>query len=316
MLKYNLFCVIIQKICKWGAKMKLERLIGILTILLQNERVTATRLAERFEVSRRTIIRDIDALCMAGIPIVTQQGYGGGISIAEGFRLDKSILTKSELALIISGIKGIGTVSEKAQIANTLDKLGANAAVDTPVVVDLASFYKEDLTDKIETIKQAIAKQRLIQFVYHYEKGESQRCIEPYLVIFQWAAWYVFGFCRKRMDWRLFKLNRLRQLSLLDEAFEVREMPPEHTNFNKHLQDDKWVTALFDASVEYQLVESYGFESFVKTNDGLYFEAGFTHMEYMTSWLLSFGDKVRVLEPPELVCEIKRIAKNIFSQYA
>ena len=295
--------------------MKLERLIGILTILLQNERVTAAQLAKRFEVSHRTIIRDIDALCLAGIPLVTHQGYGGGISIAEGFKLDKSILTKAELGLIISGIKGIGSVSEQAQVDNALDKLGANSAAATPVIVDLASFYKEELTDKIESIKQAIANEKIISFTYDYAKGESKRNIEPHLVLFQWTAWYVFGFCLLRKDWRLFKLNRLWGLKTLEKSFAKREIPPEHSNFNKHLNEDKWLVAVFDKSVRYKLIESYGHESFFETKEGLHFEVGFTHTDYMISWLLGFGDKVRVLEPPEVIAEIKRLAKNIFSQY-
>ena len=145
--------------------MKLDRLMGILTILSQNDRVTAPYLAERFEVNRRTINRDIDALCQAGIPIVTHQGTGGGISIAEGFKLDKSILTAGELSGIIAALKGIGSVSEQTQIERTLDKLGANSdavvSLHEPVVIDLASYYKGHLTEKIETIKQAIlGKQR------------------------------------------------------------------------------------------------------------------------------------------------------------
>jgi len=101
--------------------MKLDRLIGILTILLQNDRVTAPYLAEKFEVNRRTIGRDIDTLCQAGIPIITHQGARGGISIAEGFRLDKSVLTTDELAGIIAALKGIGSVSEASYIERTLD---------------------------------------------------------------------------------------------------------------------------------------------------------------------------------------------------
>lgn len=102
--------------------MKLDRLLGILTILLQNERVTAPYLAGKFEVTRRTIGRDIDALCQAGIPVVTHQGSGGGISIADGFKLDKSILTADELSGIIAALKGIGSVSERSGIEKTLDK--------------------------------------------------------------------------------------------------------------------------------------------------------------------------------------------------
>jgi len=106
--------------------MKLDRLLGILTILLKNDRVTAPQLAEKFEVTRRTIGRDIDAICQAGIPIVTHQGGGGGISIADGYKLDKSILTADELSSMIAALKGIGSVSEKSQVERTLDKLSAN----------------------------------------------------------------------------------------------------------------------------------------------------------------------------------------------
>src|SRR5215469_11482825 len=103
--------------------MKLDRLLGILTVLLQNDRITAPELAEKFEVNRRTIGRDIDTLCRAGIPVVTHQGIGGGISIAEGFKLDKSILTSDELSGIIAALKGIGSVSDQSRIERTLDKL-------------------------------------------------------------------------------------------------------------------------------------------------------------------------------------------------
>ena len=167
--------------------MKLDRLLGILTILLQNERVTAPRLAERFEVNRRTIGRDIDALCRTGIPVVTHQGAGGGISIAEGFKLDKSVLTADELSGIIAALKGIGSVSDRSNIKRTLDKLRVNSdavvSLREPVVIDLASYYKGQLTSKIETIKRAVLETRLIEFDYFYDKGESHRRIEPYFVI-------------------------------------------------------------------------------------------------------------------------------------
>ena len=124
--------------------MKIDRLLGILTVLLQNTRVTAPYLAEKFEVNRRTIGRDIDTLCQAGIPIITHQGTGGGISIAEGFKLDKRLLTTDELTGIIAALKGIGTLSEQSRIERTLDKLGANSdsvvSLHEPIVIDLASY--------------------------------------------------------------------------------------------------------------------------------------------------------------------------------
>ena len=299
--------------------MKLDRLLGILTVLLQKDRVTAPYLAEKFEVNRRTIGRDIDALCQAGIPIVTHQGTGGGISIAEGFKLDKSVLTTTELSGIIAALKGLGSVSEQSHIERTLEKLGANSeavvSMTEPVVIDLASHYKGDLTAKIETIKQSILENKLIEFDYISDKGESHRRIEPYIVVFQWSSWYVFGFSMERMDWRMFKLQRLWNLSVSNEPFAMRDIPLERRDFNWQLTDDKKLVALFDKSVKYLLVESYGLKSFKETDDGLYFEVGYTNHSYIIGWLLSFGDKVKVLEPIELASEIQTKAKNIYSRY-
>lgn len=300
--------------------MKLDRLLGILTILLQNNRITAPQLAERFEVTRRTIGRDIDALCQAGIPIVTHQGGGGGISIAEGFKLDKSILTTDELSDMIAALKGIGSVSEKSQLERTLDKLSANkdtvVSLREPIVIDLASHYKDSLMPKIKLIKQAIMKQKLIEFDYYYEKGQTHRRIEPYFVIFQWMAWYVYGFCLERQDWRMFKLARLWDLQLCDEAFTPHEIPPERRDFNAHLPDDKKLVVLFDPSVKYQLIEAYGLNCFTVTEDGrLRLEIGYTNRDYTISWLLSFGGRAKVIEPIDMAYEIKKIAENIIQNY-
>jgi len=300
--------------------MKIDRLLGILTVLLQNDRVTAPYLAEKFEVNRRTIGRDIDALCQAGIPVVTWQGIGGGIGIAEGFRLDKSVLTVDELSGIIAALKGIGSVSEQSQIERTLNKLRPSSdtvvSLQEPVVIDLASHYKGNLTEKIELIKCAVREQRLIAFQYYYEKGESLRCIEPYFVIFQWTAWYVFGYCTTRQDWRLFKLTRLWNLKLSDKHYTLREIPPEKRDFNAHLTDDKKLTALFDPSVKYQLIEAYGLECYTETEDGLlYLEIGYTNREFTISWLLGFGSRVRVLEPADIARDIQKTAENIIMRY-
>ena len=298
---------------------KLDRLLGILTVLLQNDRVTAPFLAEKFEVNRRTIGRDIDAICQAGIPVVTHQGTGGGISIAEGFKLDKSVLTADELSGMIAALKGIGSVSEQSSIERTLNKLGAYSdavvSMSEPVIIDLASYYKGDLTAKIETIKNAVLERRLIEFDYYYEKGDTHRRIEPYFVIFQWTAWYVFGFCLERQDWRLFKLLRLWNLTLDEESYTPREIPPEKRDFNIRDTSDLNLTALFDTSVKYQLIETYGLECFTETDDGLLFELGFTNREFLIGWLLGFGDKVKVLKPSDITAEIQVTAKNILSRY-
>ena len=299
--------------------MKFDRLLGILTILLQNDRVTAPTLAAKFEVTRRTIGRDVDALCRAGIPIITHRGAGGGLSIAEGFKLDKSVLTTDELRSIIAAIKGLGSVSEETQIERTLDKLGANAdaviALNAPVVIDLASHYQGDLTQKIAAIKRAVLASQHISFDYFYQKGETRRTIEPYFVLFQWSAWYVFGFCVEKQDWRTFKLTRLWNISADPQTFAPRAVPPRRHDFNQHFTDENRLTALFHPSAKYLLIDTYGHDSFRETPDGLHFQVGYTHQDYILSWLLSFGDKVKVLSPPALAAEIKSTAKKILARY-
>jgi len=299
--------------------MKLDRMLGILTILLQNDRVTAPYLAERFEVNRRTIGRDIDSLCMAGIPIVTHQGFGGGISIAQGFKLDASVLTTDELSSIITALKGFGSISEQSQVERTLDKLGvkndAVVSMGESIIIDLASYHKCSLKPKIEQIKQAILKARLIEFDYYYDKGKTRRRIEPYFIIFKWNTWYTFGFCLERQDYRLFKLLRLWELDTCEESYTPREIPDDKRDIGSHLTDDIKLVAVFDPSEKYQLIENYGLNCYTETADGLLLEVGFTSYGYMVSWLLSFGSKVKVLEPDYLAEDIKATAKKILSCY-
>ena len=296
-------------------------MLGILTILLQKDRVSAPELAERFEVNRRTIGRDIDALCQAGIPVVTYQGAGGGLSIAEGFKLDKSVLTASELSGIVAALKGLGSVSDKSNIERTLDKLHANSdavvSLREPVIIDLASYYSGQLTEKIEFIKRAVFESRVIEFDYFYEKGESHRRIEPCFVVFQWSSWYVLGYCLERQDWRMFKLLRLWNMRLCDEKFIPREIPPEKRDFNAWFNTEKEykLVALFDPSVKYQLIESYGLDCYKETAEGLRFEIGFTKRDYILSWLFGFGAKVKVLEPEFIAEDLKSAAEDILLRY-
>ena len=167
--------------------MKIDRLIGILSLLLQKERVTAPYLAEKFEVSRRTIGRDIEALCKAGIPIVTIQGKNGGIGIMDGYRMDKTLLTSGELQSIFTGLKGLDSVSGTNQYQQLMDKLSAgnSQALDENqhIVVDLSSYYRQSLAPKFSAISRAIDRKRRICFTYYSVKGEQQRRIEPYFLV-------------------------------------------------------------------------------------------------------------------------------------
>ena len=298
--------------------MKIDRLIGIITTLQQKKIVTAPYLAEKFEVSRRTINRDIEDICKAGIPIVTTQGVNGGISIMDGFSLDTTVFTEQELAAIFTGLKSLDSVSNSASAEKLAQKIGGSSAIRLAdnMVIDLSSFYKDDLAAKIDRIKQAMKESKCIAFHYCYNKGEADKLIEPYLIVFKWSDWYVFGFCKERQDFRMYKLRRLWDLEISEESFIVRDVPEEKKQFGSHMTDDYVITAIYDASVKYRLVEEYGYNSFTELEDGsLYTEWGFTRPEMAVEWFLGFGNKVKVLAPQEMVERMKTALDSIKNLY-
>lgn len=299
--------------------MKIDRLIGIITILQQNKKVTAPYLAKKFEVSRRTINRDIEDICRAGIPIVTAQGKDGGISIMDGFSLDTTVFTTEELQAIFTGLKSIDSVSHTSHGERLAAKItGKNTVVSLSdsILIDLSSHNKDSLASKIELLKKAMSQKRLVGFHYYYGKGEADKLIEPYLIVFKWSNWYIFGFSTERQDFRMYKMNRLWNLHITETEFTPREIPEQSKDFDSHIHDDYMITAIFDRSEKYRLIEDYGVECYTETEDGrLLFRRGFTNIDVMISWLLGFGDKVEVIEPLELREQIKSIIQNMVDRY-
>ena len=299
--------------------MKMERLIGILSILLQREKVTAPELAERFEVSRRTIQRDIESLCRAGIPISTAQGTGGGISIMEGYRVDRTLLTAPEMQAILAGLRSLDSVSGTHRYSQLMEKLSAGAGALVPggahMLIDLSSWYKTSLPPKIELIQWAIEQRRSIRFAYFSPKGESARTVEPYYLVFHWSTWYVWGWCRSREDFRLFKLNRMTELSS-GEAFEPRPAPLPALEPERIFPAKYQVTVLFDPACRWRLVEEYGMDRFTVEPDGrLRFAGGFPDADSVLSWVLTFGEKAELLEPKELRQELGALTATLADRY-
>ena len=299
--------------------MKIDRLVGIVMILLQQDKVTAPELAKRFEVSVRTINRDIESLCQAGIPLVTTQGYGGGISIAEGYKVDKSLFTEEELQTLLTGLGGLDSVSNTSYTATFLEKLSSREkqiSLEDTTIIDLASYYKGSLSHKIALIKSAITEKQLISFQYFSQRGESERRIDPYKLAFKWSSWYVLGYCLERQAFRLFKLNRLWGLEETDTCFEGREIPEEELDFDKYFKEGNiHLKALFAESEKYHLIECYGPGCFKETAAGLLFERDFANYEHLREWIFSFGARVKVLEPERLVEDCVSEARRILELY-
>ena len=296
--------------------MKIDRLIGIITILLQKEKVTAPYLAEKFEVSRRTINRDIEDICKAGIPIVTTQGVNGGISIAEGYKIDKTVFTGEELKAIFAGLKSLNSIAQDRKYQNIIEKFSADdkgLIIDNHILIDLSSHYKSTLAPKIAEIRQAIEDSCEIEFIYYSNRGEQRVSIEPYLVVFQWSNWYLLGYREEKDEFRLFKLNRLWELQCTDRQFIPREIPDEKLDFSTYFTDEIHAVVLFDESEKYKLIEEYGRDCIKTLEDGrLKFEFQFTNSDYLQEWVLSFGEKAELLEPKALREELKtRLQKSL-----
>jgi predicted DNA-binding transcriptional regulator YafY len=301
--------------------MKIDRHIGILSILLQKEKVTAPYLAEKFEVSRRTINRDVEDLCKAGIPIVTEQGKNGGISIMEGYKMDRMLFTSSEMQAILSGLRSLDSVSGSNRVKLLMDKLSIGNS-DTlknnqHVIINLSSWYKTSLVPKIECIQSAIDDKKQIQFHYYSPSGDTVRVIEPYLLIFEWSSWYVWGYCNLREDFRMFKLNRMDELLCILESIKERDVPEFSMNPELSFPSNGVnVIAVFDKTMKWRLIEEFGIHSFEEQKDGtLKMKINWSDKKSLFSWLLGFGNHVKLLEPTEYQKEFIMLLHEIMRSY-
>ncbi len=300
--------------------MKIDRLIGILSILLQKDMVTAPELAEHFEVSRRTINRDIEALSKAGIPIQTLQGSGGGISIMNGYRMDRTLLTSKDMQMILAGLRSLDSVSGSGYYGQLMEKIqtGSSELISgrDSLLIDLSSWYKTSLAPKISTIQDAIENRHILDFYYYAPSGESERSIEPYYVVFKWTSWYVYGWCLKRKDYRLFKLNRMDKLRETSKAFVCRNAPIPDLSSELAFPRNIILKALFDSDMKWRLVEEFGPDCYEVQKDGrLLLVRDYSDIENLTMWMLTFGDKVEVIDPPEVRNKLKNMAESMIKIY-
>lgn len=305
--------------------MKLDRMLYIITYLLNHKKVKAQELAEKFEVSVRTIYRDIDSISQAGIPIVTYQGMDGGIGIVEGFKLDRNLLTGEEVSRIVGALKGIQSISEDTKIKLLIEKLTgitSSAGLLPPgdeIMIDLSSWNKFDqLAKDIQRIKGAIRSRRLIRFHYYTNETLTDRTVEPYQVIFKQSNWYLYAYCLLRNDFRLFKLRRMNGLAIQGDSFEPRAYSIEEMKWDEtyDMDDHMRIVALFDPVMKYSVEDIFGFENYEYEQDGrLRVTFLMPTGVWLYGFLLGFGDKAEILEPPELREKISAMAESISKVY-
>lgn len=302
--------------------MKVDRLLSIVIMLLNRKRITAKDLADYFEVSIRTIQRDIESINMAGIPIVSYKGQYGGYEILENYKIDKNFLSDSEHKLLLTSLEGINKAYEDKDLRNIIEKLTSikslnNSKEENKIIMDFSPWgFSKSLKDKVDCIRKAIDEKNIITFNYIDLNGNAtKRHVEPILLVLKLNRWYLHGFCRLRQDFRLFKITRIRELTIADETFEARENEFDF-NFIFPSRNNVKLKLKFDPKALSRLDDYFEFEKLDFNEDGyIYASIEYPEDEWVYSMILSFGDSVEVIEPNHIRQIIHNRAKNILKKY-
>lgn len=296
--------------------MRDSRLFRILYYVLEKGKVTANELSEKFEVSVRTIYRDIDAISSAGIPIYATQGKGGGIEIADDFVLKKSLLSEKEQEQILVALKGLEGINKQYE-NELLTKLSAFFKIKNTnwIEVDFTNWQRGNEYDELfNDIKSAIINKNIIRFTYFSSnEKETSREVKPIRLLFKGWDWYVYTFCLLRNKFRYFKLSRIRDLKILDENFEDSY---EDVVLIKKMEykDTVHVKLKFDRKVAFRVYDEMG--DIKEDEEGnLYAEIELPNDYNLYNYIFSFGESVEVLEPIEIRNKIRDMINKMSKIY-
>jgi predicted DNA-binding transcriptional regulator YafY len=324
-------------------------------LLLERGSVTARELAERFEVSPRTIYRDVENLSSAGIPVYMEKGRNGGIRLLPDFVLDKTVLTPAEKEEILSALQGLAAADLGATAASAAGGIGASTAVTASggigtagrigaagstlhklaalfgttggswIEVDFSGWsWGREAKESFELLKTAVLSHHVITFAYYSSLSgkaaggeKSIRFVEPLKLVFRGQSWYLYGWCRTRADGRFFKLSRLKDIVLLDEVFE-RETPARVTDLASLGPVPENIAVAFraDASIAFRIYDEYPHDSVRTEEDGsLLVRAEMPRGEWLVSYFLTYGQHIEILEPAFLRSEMMEAFKAAIGKY-
>lgn len=297
--------------------MQIHRLFEIIYLLLERRTVTAKQLSERFEVSTRTIYRDVENLSAAGIPIYMSKGKGGGISLLPDFVLNKTVLTESEKQDILSSLQAMKALDcgDGESVFQRLSALFGDAGHDW-IEIDFSSWANgTEEKSRFNTLKTAILSRLVITFRYSGGNGlHSDRTVEPLKLCFKSSAWYVYGFCRLRGDFRFFKLSRIQALKLGEENFR-RDAPAQiFTDGEIYPQPFVRMKLWFSKQAAYRIYDEL--ENVSMLPDGNYIaEVSYPAGEWLLHYIATYGSTCEVLEPQEIREKLKTELEKTLSRY-
>lgn len=308
--------------------MKIDRLISIILVLLDKERIGAQELADMFEVSPRTIYRDIDTISMAGIPIRSTSGVGGGFEIMQKYKIDKNVFSTADLSAILMGLSSLSDMIRGNELINALAKVKSFIPADkandielkaNQICIDLSSWIGNQNTQSyLEIIKTALQDCRLVFFEYIAHHGKKTvRTVEPYQLVLKSGHWYFQGYCHIRNDFRLFRLSRISNLQIKEEKFTPRNYQKPILDFEKILKTIQTTIKIrIHNSIMDRVLDYCTYEHFSPNGDEYYIvDFPFVENEYYYDILLGFGDKCECLEPLYIRDEMKRRIHNIATIY-
>ncbi|MBE6070409.1 MAG: YafY family transcriptional regulator [Clostridium butyricum] len=298
--------------------MQINRLFEIIYILLNKKNITAKELSEHFEVSQRTIYRDIDTLCECGIPIYTIKGKGGGISLLDNFILNKSILSENEQNEIISALQSLQATNYKDNntVLSKLSNLfGSNNT--NWIEIDF-SGWSTNSEENFSALKYSILNTKVASFDYYSSYGEkTTRSVEPLQLWFKDKNWYLKAFCRLKQSYRIFRLSRIKNLSVSDEVF-IRKLPEDKFK-TKSKDENRNIINLklnIDNSQSYRVYDEFDYDQIVLNDDNTFtITTSYPDGEWVYSYILSFGPSARVLEPKYIQDIIKNRLKKMINNY-
>lgn len=300
--------------------MQVNRLFEIIYILLDKKSITAKELGEKFEVSTRTIYRDIEILSGAGIPIYTNKGKNGGIYILDNYILNKTVLSEEEQKNIIASLQGLKSLNYP-NIDSTLNRLTTlfNKNIINWIDVDFSNWSgnREDI-NKFELLKTSIINTNVITFNYFSSyKEKTFRTVEPYKFIFKGQAWYLLAYCRNKNDFRIFKVNRMKEVNLKEEIFERKNEEPLIFNNKPNELNFINVKLKIHSAMAYRIYDEFTPENITLLPDGD-FEVSFScpFNQWIYDYIFSFGNYIEVIEPSYIREEVIKKLKILLNKYS
>ncbi len=300
----------------------MTRLFEIIYLLLNQKSMTAKELAAHFEVSTRTIYRDIEALSAAGVPVYMSKGRGGGVQLLPGFVLNKTLLSPEERQEILNALQGLKAVEPAPQEQRkTLAKLVTLFGVEQPdwLEVDFSQWDTSvQRADVFSLLKEAIWQRQVVSFLYYNSRGETcRRQVEPLKLVFKGQSWYLYGHCRLRREMRFFKLSRIRQLVKLQQTFSY-SLPQSNTV----PAPSSWegpltaVTLRISGAMGFRVYDEFALEQIQRQPNGDFLvHAQMPSGPWLEGFLLSYGPALEVLEPASLRQRMITILEQMRSLY-